>query len=100
METFATNRIPHEARNREDYDISTPPRASKKRRPTSKAQRDVDEQTPAIAHGRLESNVDSPAIQSEIKKARAEADGGEVVSLMDKQILSAILRGVDITEVY
>ena len=39
-------------------------------------------------------------IQSEIKKARVEADGDEVMSLMDKQIVSAILRGVDITEVY
>ena len=70
----------------EDYDISTPPRASKKSRPTPEAQRDVDERTPAIAHGRPVSNVGSPVIQSEIKKARVEADSDEVMSLMDKQI--------------
>ena len=69
METFATDRVPHEARNREDYNISTPPRATKKSRPTSEAQRDVDERAPAVSHGRPDSNVGNPAIKSEIKKA-------------------------------
>ena len=96
IERFATDRIPAGSRNREHFTPGSPARAQKKSRPTSEAQRDVDDRQAAVAHDRSDSDMGSPSIDAPKKKSRVEVDA----EMGDLRALSAILRGVDVTEVY
>ena len=96
IERFAADRIPAGNRNREHFTQGSPPRAQKKSRPTSEAQRDADDRQAAVAHDRPDSDMGSPSIVAPAKKSRVEVDA----EMGNLRVLSAILRGVDVTEVY
>ena len=56
----------------------------------------MDDRQAAIAHDRLDSDMGSPSMIAPAKKPRVELDA----DMVDLRVLSAILRGVDVTEVY
>ena len=86
----------HKQNTSRNSEPGSPPRAQKKSRPKSEAQRDVDDRRVAVAHDRPDSDMGSPSIVAPAKKSRVEV-GAE---MGDLRVLSAILRGVDVTEVY
>ena len=95
-EAFATDRAPANLRDREHYMFESPPRSAKKTKPTSSAQRDVDERAGGQVRDRPDSSSNSPSgVQGEPKRAREQDE-----EMADLSVLAAMLKGVDITEVY
>ena len=90
IERFATDRITASIRNREHFIPGSPPRAKKKSRPTSEAQRDVVDRQ-AISHDRLDGGIGSPSTVSIAKKPGFEMDA----DMGDLRVLSAILCRAD-----
>ena len=97
---FATDEMPRDAMNRELFapmDSSSPAssRGAKKQRVTPVADVYVDDRMVAQTHSRQSSDMGSPALDGDAKRARGDDD-----AMGELKILSAVLRGVDITEVY
>ena len=96
IERFSTHGVPASIRNREHFIPGSPPTAQKKPRPTSEAQRDIDDRQAATAQDRSDSNMGSLSMIAIAKKPRVEVDA----DMGDLRLLSAILRGAYVTEVY
>ena len=96
-DSFATDRIPMDVSSRDDRVPSPSTRATKKSRPTSDAQMAVDDRPRAAIHARPDSDMGSLVPKPPVHRPRVEDDMTDISSL---RILSSLLRGVDITEVY
>ena len=104
-EQSATDRAPMDISNHGDSAPHTTNRANKKSRPASDAQRQVDERAPAQHR-----NISSPGGDPDHKRPRVPEPSSPTVSyksdepededMEDRKILSSVLRGVDITEVF
>ena len=102
---FATDRTPMDIGSRDDRGPPTSARANKKIKPTSDSQRQVDERAPAQLR-----NMSSPGVGTDQKRPRVpepssptvsyKSDEPEDADMEDRKIISSVLRGVDITEVY
>ena len=102
---FATDRTPMDTNNSGDNTTHTPTRANKKSRPSSDAQREVDERAPAQHR-----NLSSPIGDPDQKRPRVPEPSSPTVSyksdelededMEDRKIISSVLRGVGITEMY